>query len=166
MYRLLIPAACVLLAVGCSPTPTPTGSSPPTTAEPESPAGPPLITVTPAAKVALIEAAAEMDAPKVWWVRLTIKPGGCTGFQSKLDLDPLGVEPGDRETTCDGVRILYRADQEFAVQGAEIDFVNTPKERGFSVKYPNQSERNKSRTQEWVRKELDAIRPPVAADDE
>lgn len=158
--------AVLLISAGCQPTETaPIQTALPPGTERMQPAGPPLITVTPAAAEEFRNAAAEFAPGKVWRIRLTVKPGGCTGFQSKLDLDPTALEPGDSETTSDGIRFVYRVDQEFAVQGAEIDFVNTPKERGFSVKHPNKTEENRRRTTAWLDKELAAFRVPAESDD-
>ena len=149
--------AVALVAAGCRPATPPPPTAPPQQVgvRAEVP-GPPLVSLTPAAVASLQTFAAEFDAGRAWWVRITVTPGGCTGFQTKLDLDTVGVLPGDRETTCDGVRVLYRADHEPLIQGAVIDFVSTDKERGFKVDYPNQTDENRKRTQEWVKAELDA----------
>jgi iron-sulfur cluster assembly accessory protein len=158
MRRHFALLAVVVFASGCvqnesTSQPDPDRSQP---TEPAQPPEPPLISVTPAATAELRNAAAEFGAGNTWWVRLTVKGGGCTGFQSNLDLDVEGVQAADHETAFDGVRILYRADQEFLVQGAVIDFIKTEERTGFSVTYPNQTDWNRERTKAWVQAELDA----------
>ncbi len=47
---------------------------------------PPPVTVT-AKAVATLKAIAAQDQLVLWWLRVRVTPGGCCGFQHKLDID-------------------------------------------------------------------------------
>jgi len=100
------------------------------------------IEMTPKAKEQLKSIAKSQNVDP-WWLRVTIKPGGCSGMQHKLDLDYEGVQPGDTESFCDGIACLSTAKHDFLVQGIVIDYKQTEKETGFSIESPNKSKSSK-----------------------
>ena len=65
-------------------------------AVPAGKAGAAFIEITPAARRKLQEIAKTHSAGRSWWLRINVKPGGCTGLRNSLDLDLGGPGAGDR----------------------------------------------------------------------
>src|SRR5437762_1565484 len=118
----LIGFGLVLLA-GCAPSEAPTAR---TDSMPMndpfvklSKSDSPLVEITPEARKRLQEVTAGFPS---WWLLVTIKPGGCTGIQYKLDIDAGGPTALDEEHWSGDVRCLSAIDQRFLVQGLVIGF--------------------------------------------
>jgi iron-sulfur cluster assembly protein len=71
------------------------------------------------------------------YLRLSVKGGGCSGFQHKLDLDPHFNEKVDELMDFHGVPVVVDRKSLLYVSGAVIDFHNDIGRRGFSVVNPN-----------------------------
>jgi iron-sulfur cluster assembly accessory protein len=121
----------------------------------------PVVELTDAARAEFHRLAAELAPEGPCYLRLTIAYGGCTGFQSKLDLDPTQPGPADVSVGDGDVTVVYSADQTPLVQGAVIDFVSTEEKRGFSVTFPNKSDLNQRLTREWLQEEARKRGDPV-----
>jgi iron-sulfur cluster assembly protein len=117
---------------------------------------PPFIEITPEAVAQLKQIVKTKNVKDLWWLRITIKPGGCQGMRSFLDLDTAGTEPGDFEYRCGDVRCLAAADHDFLIQGAQIGWTQNEKEAGFSVTFPNKTEENRKKTSKWIDDEFKA----------
>jgi iron-sulfur cluster assembly protein len=70
------------------------------------------------------------------YLRLSVKGGGCSGFQNKLDLDPHYNEKTDELIEQHGVNLVVDRKSLLYVNGATIDFINELNRRGFSVTNP------------------------------
>src|SRR6516165_10641492 len=103
MRNVLVIPLLVLLLEGCVPSGSRSPrsanfevSSPPTApALPSAPAPqvePPFIEITPEAVAQLKQIVKTKNVKDLWWLRITIKPGGCQGMRSFLDLDTAGTE--------------------------------------------------------------------------
>ena len=121
----------------------------------------PIVELTDAARGEVHRIAAEVAPEGPCYLRLTISYGGCTGLQSKLDLDPAPPGPEDVTVGDGGVTVVYSADQAPLLQGAVIDFVATDEHRGFSVFYPNKTALNQRLTREWIQEEARKRGDPV-----
>jgi iron-sulfur cluster insertion protein len=71
------------------------------------------------------------------FLRLSVKGGGCSGFQHKLDLDHHYNEKADEMMEYHGVPVVIDRKSLLYVSGAQIDFHNEINRRGFSVTNPN-----------------------------
>jgi iron-sulfur cluster assembly accessory protein len=71
------------------------------------------------------------------FLRLSIRGGGCSGFQHKLDLDPNFNEKNDEVLEYYGVPVVIDRKSLLYVDGVTIDFHNDLNRRGFSVTNPS-----------------------------
>jgi iron-sulfur cluster assembly accessory protein len=107
--------------------PQPSRLSPPTTQA--------LVTVTERAAQEL-KAAIAAQTETYEGIRLGVSGGGCCGpgyllaLAEKADADDVIVE-------SQGIKIFIERDQTASVQGAKLDFVETPAGSGFHVDNPN-----------------------------
>jgi iron-sulfur cluster assembly protein len=70
------------------------------------------------------------------YLRVRVVAGGCQGFLHKIDLDP-AVGPRDHVVSAGDVSAVVFADQAEMLRGTRIDYIDTGKEVGFTVKNPN-----------------------------
>jgi iron-sulfur cluster assembly protein len=105
-----------------------------------TPDGRPVLTVKPkaAAEVRRIitEQQRQGGVPEKIYLRVRVVPGGCQGFQHKLDLDPR-VSREDLTFESGGVRVVVFKRQVEMLRGAEVDYVDAPDKRGFAITNPN-----------------------------
>lgn len=71
------------------------------------------------------------------YLRVSVKGGGCSGFQNKLDLDPNYNAKADELFEVDGVNVVVDRKSLLYIGGATVDFHNELNRRGFSVTNPN-----------------------------
>jgi iron-sulfur cluster assembly accessory protein len=101
----------------------------------------PLIELTPAATKKILETVREGQAdgslPKVrLHLRVRLLAGGCCGFLHKLDLDP-DVAPRDHAFSAGDLTVVVSRRQVDMLRGSRIDFIQSVKETGFTIKSPN-----------------------------
>ena len=103
----------------------------------------PPISVTPRAALEVKRivdeqrAAGVLGADERVFLRVSVKGGGCSGFQNKLDLDPNYNEKSDELFEIDGVGVVADRKSLLYIGGATVDFHNDLNKRGFSVSNPN-----------------------------
>ena len=95
-----------------------------------------LVSLTPSAAEKIRALMAEEADVSV--LRVAIEGGGCSGFQYGLGFDH-GVQEGDLEFDCEGVKVVVDPFSAPYLQGATVDFVNGLKESGFKIENPNVS---------------------------
>lgn len=71
------------------------------------------------------------------YLRISVKGGGCSGFQNKLDLDPVYNPNADELMEQHGVSIVVDRKSLLYVSGAQVDFHNDLNRPGFSITNPN-----------------------------
>jgi iron-sulfur cluster insertion protein len=104
---------------------------------------PPPITVTPRAAEEVKRIVDEQRAAGVLgpdervYLRVSVKGGGCSGFQNKLDLDPNYNPKVDEIIEQYGVALVADRKSLLYISGATVDFHNELNKRGFSVSNPN-----------------------------
>jgi iron-sulfur cluster assembly protein len=107
------------------------------------PASKPLITVTEKAAAEVKKIIEEQRQANVLgpdervYLRLSVRGGGCSGFQNKLDLDPQYNAKTDELWEVNGVGVVCDRKSLLYLSGAQVDFHNEINRRGFSVNNPN-----------------------------
>ncbi|THD46995.1 MAG: iron-sulfur cluster assembly accessory protein [Bradyrhizobium sp.] len=69
-------------------------------------------------------------------LRISVKGGGCSGFQYAFDIDPERAED-DLVVTRDGVSVVVDAASLEMIRGGELDFVDDLMGQAFKMKNPN-----------------------------
>jgi iron-sulfur cluster assembly accessory protein len=101
---------------------------------------PPLITVTPRAAGVLakdIEGVRKDSSTGQVYLRVRILPGGCTGFQHKLDLDPEVIAQTDFLCESEGIKVVVWKSQIEMLRGAKVDHGEKEGRTGYLVENPN-----------------------------
>jgi len=71
------------------------------------------------------------------YLRLRVVGAGCSGFQNKLDLDPVVNEKLDEVFELHGVPVVVDKRSLMYLEGAKIDFHDELNRSGFSITNPN-----------------------------
>jgi iron-sulfur cluster assembly accessory protein len=70
-------------------------------------------------------------------LRMRVVGGGCSGFQHKLDLDPVVNEKLDEVFQCHGVPVVVDKRSLMYLGDATVDFHDEINRRGFSITNPS-----------------------------
>src|SRR5512135_1550955 len=97
-----------------------------------------MLTVSEAATKKIQEVIAQQrgSGASVYGLRLSVYPGGCSGFQYGMSLADK-LEEGDWEGDFDGVKVLVDPDSRGLLEGVAIDYVETLQAQGFTISNPN-----------------------------
>ncbi len=76
-------------------------------------------------------------APDKVFLRIRVVGGGCSGFQHKLDLDPLMNEKLDDVVEMHGVPVVVDKRSQMYLGGVTVDFHDDLNRRGFSISNPS-----------------------------
>ena len=76
------------------------------------------------------------NVPEKIYLRLRVVGGGCSGFQNKLDLDPVVNPKLDDTFELHGVPVVIDRRSLMYLQGVTVDFHDEINRRGFSVNNP------------------------------
>lgn len=68
--------------------------------------------------------------------RLTVSAGGCSWLASEFTVEPAPL-PGDAVVEVNGVKLFLPAESRLLLQGATIDFTDTPTNSGLTFVTPN-----------------------------
>ena len=74
--------------------------------------------------------------PETAGLRVTVMPGGCSGFKYGLNIEERALDD-DIVVEQDGLRVFVDAFSGQYLQGTEIDFVSTMQASGFTFTNPN-----------------------------
>ena len=74
--------------------------------------------------------------PESTAMRLSVKGGGCSGFEYQIDIEHNGADEFDIETNQHGVPVVVDMKSEFYMSGTVIDFNDGLMERGFTFTNP------------------------------
>src|SRR3978361_293131 len=69
-------------------------------------------------------------------LRVSVQPGGCSGFQYQLFFDERSLD-GDVVTSPDGVPLVVERPSAPSLSGATIDYTDTIEQQGFTIDNPN-----------------------------
>ncbi len=81
----------------------------------------------------------EKGLPEQTAMRLSVKGGGCSGFEYQIDLDRNEADEFDVALEWHGLRVLIDMKSEFYMSGTTIDFNDSLMERGFTFRNPQAS---------------------------
>jgi iron-sulfur cluster assembly accessory protein len=70
------------------------------------------------------------------YLRISVRGGGCSGFQNKLDLDTTYNEKTDVMSEQHGVTLVVDKKSLLYLQGATVDFHDDLNARGFRITNP------------------------------
>ena len=70
------------------------------------------------------------------YLRISVRGGGCSGFQNKLDLDTVYNEKTDIRSEQNGVVLVVDKKSMLYLQGATVDFHEDLNARGFRITNP------------------------------
>jgi iron-sulfur cluster assembly accessory protein len=71
------------------------------------------------------------------YLRISVRGGGCSGFQNKLDLDTQVNEKTDVLSEQEGVTLVVDKKSMLYLQGAVVDFHEDLNARGFRITNPS-----------------------------
>ena len=75
--------------------------------------------------------------PEKIYLRMRVVGGGCSGFQHKLDLDPVVNPKLDEQFDVQGVPVVIDKRSMMYLDGVVVDFHDDLNRRGFSISNPN-----------------------------
>jgi iron-sulfur cluster assembly accessory protein len=75
-------------------------------------------------------------AAETLFLRISVRGGGCSGFQNKLDLDTTYNEKTDMRSEQHGVFLVVDKKSMLYLQGAQVDFHEDLNARGFRITNP------------------------------
>jgi iron-sulfur cluster assembly protein len=106
----------------------------------EAPA-PPAINLTEKAasevKRIIAEQRQNEGVPEKIYLRMRVVGGGCSGFQHKLDLDPVVNPKLDETFQLHGVDVVIDKRSMLYLNGVMVDFHDDLNRRGFSISNPH-----------------------------
>jgi iron-sulfur cluster assembly accessory protein len=76
-----------------------------------------------------------LDLDKTY-LRVRVTGGGCSGFQTKLDIDENFNEKTDIEEKVEGIRIAIDKKSALYLDGVKIDFYSDLNKMGFVIDVP------------------------------
>ena len=85
----------------------------------------------------IAEQIAGPDAPPQVFLRMSVKGGGCSGFQHKLDLDKEMNPKVDEKFEQHGVAVVVDRRSLMYLNDVTVDFHDELNRRGFSITNPN-----------------------------
>jgi iron-sulfur cluster assembly accessory protein len=95
------------------------------------------VTMTPAACVEVMKfMATENVTPDVGGLRVSVQPGGCSGFKYSLLIEDASAED-DLIVAQDGFRMFVDPFSAQYIGGVTIDYVTSMQGSGFTFKNPN-----------------------------
>ncbi|MCX7175776.1 MAG: iron-sulfur cluster assembly accessory protein [Proteobacteria bacterium] len=68
--------------------------------------------------------------------RLSVSPGGCSGYASEFSVEA-APQPGDAAVEVNGLKVFLPVESRLMLEGATIDFTDTPRESGLTFVNPN-----------------------------
>ena len=104
-----------------------------------SPGGTETISVTEKAAKEFRHILKEKGLPPETAMRLSVKGGGCAGFEYQIDLDRNPPDEFDIESQWHGLTVRVDMKSEFYMNGSVIDFNDSLMNRGFTFKNPTAS---------------------------
>ncbi len=95
-----------------------------------------MIKLTDTAAVKVKELLSRETAENGLALRIAVQPGGCSGLRYALYFDDK-VSEKDQTAEYDGVKVVVDKMSVPYLSGAEVDFVDTLQQSGFTINNPN-----------------------------
>ncbi|TAK94503.1 MAG: iron-sulfur cluster assembly accessory protein [Aquabacterium sp.] len=93
-------------------------------------------TVTPAAEKFIRRMVKFSGLPASAGFRLTVTPGGCSGFNSEFTVEAQPAA-GDEVADVNGIRVFLPAESRLILNGVIVDFADTPTKSGLTFFNPS-----------------------------
>jgi iron-sulfur cluster assembly protein len=74
--------------------------------------------------------------PETAGFRLTVTPGGCSGYNSEFSVEAEPQE-GDKAFVINGLKLFLPAESRLMLEGVTVDFADTPTQSGLTFFNPN-----------------------------
>ncbi|WEK20780.1 MAG: iron-sulfur cluster assembly accessory protein [Candidatus Pedobacter colombiensis] len=97
-----------------------------------------MITITDKAKSKIDQLMQESQMDASYFLRVSVKGGGCSGLSYNLDFDD-EEKPGDQFFEDKGIRIALDMKSFLYLAGTELDFSDGLNGKGFNFNNPNAS---------------------------
>ncbi|MFA7380849.1 MAG: iron-sulfur cluster assembly accessory protein [Bacteroidia bacterium] len=97
-----------------------------------------MITVSDKAKHRLVDLKKESNYDDSYFLRVSVKSGGCSGLSYDLGFDN-EAKPGDQEFNDEGVKVVVDTRSMLYLFGTELDFSDGLNGKGFNFINPNAS---------------------------
>lgn len=97
-----------------------------------------MITITDKAKSKIDQLMEEAQMDTTYFLRVSVKGGGCSGLSYNLDFDD-EEKPGDQFFEDRGIRIALDMKSFLYLAGTELDFSDGLNGKGFNFNNPNAS---------------------------
>jgi iron-sulfur cluster assembly protein len=97
-----------------------------------------MITITDKAKSKIDQLMEESQMDTTYFLRVSVKGGGCSGLSYNLDFDD-DEKPGDQFFEDRGIRIALDMKSFLYLAGTELDFSDGLNGKGFNFNNPNAS---------------------------
>lgn len=68
--------------------------------------------------------------------RLLVSPGGCSGLNAEFSVESAPFD-GDKVLECNGLKLFLPAESRILLEGATMDFADTPTQTGLVFRQPN-----------------------------
>jgi len=104
------------------------------------PSGPATFSMTESAAARINKLKTEEGKPNLRF-RITVKGGGCSGFQYDFSLDDAAPSEADTLIAKDGAEVIIDDVSLGIVNGSTLDFIEDLSRAGFEIKNPNATAR-------------------------
>ena len=94
-----------------------------------------MLTLTPTAAEKVGELL-EQEGEEELFLRVAVRPGGCSGFSYEMFFDSEASED-DSAATFGEVRVMVDSSSAMLLQGATLDYSDSLQNAGFSIDNPN-----------------------------
>ena len=107
-----------------------------TTSETETVEGEETLAITESAAKEFRHVIQQKGLPEDTAMRLSVKGGGCSGFEYQIDIEHNQADEFDLVSMQHGIRVVIDMKSEFYMAGTTIDFNDTLMDRGFTFRNP------------------------------
>jgi len=94
------------------------------------------LTVTPAAEKFMRRIVRFSGLPNGAGFRLLVSTGGCSGYSTEFSAEAKPQAGDDIYKVGDGLQLFLPAESRLLLEGATLDFIDTPMQSGLSVRSP------------------------------
>ena len=96
----------------------------------------PLFSLTDSAAARIAALKSREDNPALYF-RITVKGGGCSGFQYEFKMDDAPITAQDIAVEHDGAKVVIDDISIGLVSGSQLDYVEDLSSAGFEIKNPH-----------------------------
>lgn len=94
------------------------------------------LTVTPAAEKFMRRIVRFSGLPDGAGFRLLVSTGGCSGYSTEFSAEATPEDGDEIHKVGDGLQLFLPAESRLLLEGATLDFIDTPMQSGLSVRSP------------------------------